>query len=168
MPLMPWQICWGLYLSKMIKEPVSWCYQDSRYRGDTDLNLGPFQWKDAVQSLIIIGHNYIIGILNLKIWSLCWNWSLETIVLHDAWNVCLRHKLQNEIPNLRGGGGGQNSHQNSQWSNPTCYLSHADNTMPADALATLGARALAGMVLTPKLEYSVSSIRRVNVYIKPC
>ena len=35
--------------------------------------------------------------------------------------------------------------------------------MPADALATLGARASAGMVLTPKPEYSVSSNRRVNI-----
>ena len=39
---------------------------------------------------------------------------------------------------------------NLQWSNPTCCLSYTDNTMPANALATLGARASAGMVLTPK------------------
>ena len=38
--------------------------------------------------------------------------------------------------------------------------------MPADALATLGARASAGMVLTPQTpEYSISSIRRINVFI---
>ena len=37
---------------------------------------------------------------------------------------------------------------NPWWSNPTCHLSCTVNTMPADALATLGARASAGMVLT--------------------
>ena len=38
--------------------------------------------------------------------------------------------------------------------------------MPVDALATLGARASAGMVLTPQTpEYSISSIRRINVFI---
>ena len=36
--------------------------------------------------------------------------------------------------------------------------------MPADDLATLGARASAGMILTQKSEYSVSSTRRVNNY----
>ena len=38
--------------------------------------------------------------------------------------------------------------------------------MPADALATLGAGVSAGMVLSrepPKPEYSVSSIRKVNI-----
>ena len=39
---------------------------------------------------------------------------------------------------------------NSQWSNPTCCLSYTNNTMPADALVTLGARASTGMVLTPE------------------
>ena len=38
----------------------------------------------------------------------------------------------------------------SQWSNPTCCLSCTVNNIPADALATLGARASAGMVLTHK------------------
>ena len=37
--------------------------------------------------------------------------------------------------------------------------------MSADALVTLGAMASAGMVLTPKPEYFVSSIRRVNKYV---
>ena len=37
---------------------------------------------------------------------------------------------------------------NSQQSNPTYCLSYIVNTMPADALATKGARAPAGMVLT--------------------
>ena len=35
--------------------------------------------------------------------------------------------------------------------------------MPANALVTLGASKSAGMVLTPKLEYSVSSIRKVKI-----
>ena len=35
--------------------------------------------------------------------------------------------------------------------------------MTADALATLGVRASAGIVLTPKLEYSISSTRRVDI-----
>ena len=34
--------------------------------------------------------------------------------------------------------------------NPTCCLSYTDNTMPADALETLGARASAGMLLILK------------------
>ena len=34
--------------------------------------------------------------------------------------------------------------------NNTCCLSYTVNTIPADALATLGASASAGMVLTPK------------------
>ena len=38
----------------------------------------------------------------------------------------------------------------SQWSNPTYCLPYTDNTMPADALATLGARASAAVVLTPQ------------------
>ena len=48
---------------------------------------------------------------------------------------------------------------NSQWSNRKCCLSYTRNTMPAEALATSGARASAGMVLIPKAGiYSVSSI----------
>ena len=43
-------------------------------------------------------------------------------------------------------------------------LSYTANTMPADALATLRARASADMVLTPQPEYSNYSIRRVNKY----
>ena len=39
---------------------------------------------------------------------------------------------------------------NSQWSKPTCCLSYTDNTVHADALVTLGARASAGIVLTSK------------------
>ena len=42
----------------------------------------------------------------------------------------------------------------------TCCISYTVNIRPADALATLGARASAGMVLTPK---AVFSIRRVKV-----
>ena len=38
----------------------------------------------------------------------------------------------------------------SQWSNPTCCLCYTVYTMLADTLATLGARASAGMVLTPQ------------------
>ena len=34
--------------------------------------------------------------------------------------------------------------------------------MSADALVTLGVSASAGMVLTPKLEYSILSIKRVK------
>ena len=37
------------------------------------------------------------------------------------------------------------------------------HSMLADALASLGARASAGMILTPKPKYSISSIRRVNI-----
>ena len=48
------------------------------------------------------------------------------------------------------------------WNKNICCLSYTANTMPADALATLGARASAGMVLTPRSEYSVSSIKRIN------
>ena len=48
------------------------------------------------------------------------------------------------------------------WNNNTCCLPYTANAMPGDALATLGARASAAIVLTPKVEYSVSSIRRVN------
>ena len=43
-----------------------------------------------------------------------------------------------------------NRRPNLQWSNPTYCLSYSDNTMPADALVTLGARASAGMGLTPQ------------------
>ena len=50
---------------------------------------------------------------------------------------------------------------NLQWINHTCCLSYTDNTMPADALATLWARASSGMVLTPKPKYSIASIRRI-------
>ena len=46
-----------------------------------------------------------------------------------------------------------------------CSQSYTDNTMSADALATLGARASADMVLTPKPEYSISSIRRIFLFI---
>ena len=52
---------------------------------------------------------------------------------------------------------------NSQWSKPTYCLSYTDNTMPADALATLGTRASVGMVLPRKPEFSVSVIRRVKI-----
>ena len=38
----------------------------------------------------------------------------------------------------------------SQWSNPTFCLSYTVNTIPANILATSGARASAQMVLTPK------------------
>ena len=37
------------------------------------------------------------------------------------------------------------------------------NTMPTDTLANLGATVSAIQVLTPKLEYSISSIRKVNI-----
>ena len=53
----------------------------------------------------------------------------------------------------------------------TCCLPYTANTMPTDALATLGARASAGMVLTPasapKPEYSVTNITRVNISTLP-
>ena len=39
---------------------------------------------------------------------------------------------------------------NSQWSNHTCCLSFSVNTMTGHYLVTLGSRASAGMVLTPK------------------
>ena len=52
---------------------------------------------------------------------------------------------------------------NLLWNNNTCCLSYTANTMDADVLATLGASASAGMVLTPKPEYPVSSIRRVTI-----
>ena len=42
------------------------------------------------------------------------------------------------------------STQSQLWNNHRCCLSYTVNTMPADALATLGASASAGMVLTPK------------------
>ena len=42
----------------------------------------------------------------------------------------------------------QDSHSLVTW--PICCLCYTANTMPIDALATLGARASAGMVLTPK------------------
>ena len=45
----------------------------------------------------------------------------------------------------------------------TCCLSYTVNTMPADGLVTLGARGSVGMVSLLKLEYSISSIRRVDV-----
>ena len=52
----------------------------------------------------------------------------------------------------------------SQCSKHTCCLLHTVNIIPADALAKLGAKASAGVVLTPNLkpEYFVSSIRRVR------
>ena len=40
-----------------------------------------------------------------------------------------------------------NRRRNSQWSNPISCISYAVNTMAADAVATLGARASAGMAL---------------------
>ena len=49
------------------------------------------------------------------------------------------------------------------WNNNTCYLSYIADIMPADALATLVARASSGMVLIPNPEYSVSNIRRVKI-----
>ena len=45
-----------------------------------------------------------------------------------------------------------NRRSDSQWSNPTCCLSYTVNTMPADAQATYGATASAGMVMTPEPE----------------
>ena len=41
-------------------------------------------------------------------------------------------------------------------------ISNTDDTVPADALVTLGARAPVSMLLSTKPEYSVCSIRRVN------
>ena len=52
---------------------------------------------------------------------------------------------------------------NKLWNNNTCCLSNTASDMSADALATLGASASTGMVLTPHLEYSVSNIRRVQL-----
>ena len=43
-----------------------------------------------------------------------------------------------------------------------CRLSYANNTMSADALVTLGTKGINRHVCPPKLEYSVSNIRRVN------
>ena len=50
------------------------------------------------------------------------------------------------------------------WNSNTCCLSYTANTMLADALATLGASASAGMVTSwpQKPEYSISTNRRVN------
>ena len=45
----------------------------------------------------------------------------------------------------------------SEWSHPICYLSYTDNTMPADALATLGARASAGMVVIDPQSWNIPS-----------
>ena len=42
------------------------------------------------------------------------------------------------------------SRWNYLWNNNICYLSNIPKTMPADALATLGAKASAGMVLNHK------------------
>ena len=42
------------------------------------------------------------------------------------------------------------SRWNELWNNKTCCPFHTANTMPADALATLGASASTGMILTPK------------------
>ena len=39
---------------------------------------------------------------------------------------------------------------NQLWNNNAYYLSYTANTMPADALVTLGASASAGMILNPK------------------
>ena len=55
------------------------------------------------------------------------------------------------------------SRWNQLWNNNTCCLSYRANAMLADALATLEEpvhqQAMPGMVLTPKPEYSISSIR---------
>ena len=56
------------------------------------------------------------------------------------------------------------SRWNKRWNNNVCCLPYTANFMAADAQATLGASA-AGMVLTPKPEYSASSIRRVLSYL---
>ena len=64
---------------------------------------------------------------------------------------------------------------NSQWSNPTCCISYTVNTMPADALATWGARPSAGMVLSPKPRifhhqhqkscvYELSNLRALKIW----
>ena len=45
---------------------------------------------------------------------------------------------------------------NLQWSNATCCPSYTDNTMLADALATLGAKATAGLVFDPQ-SWNISS-----------
>ena len=44
-------------------------------------------------------------------------------------------------------------------------LPYIANNMSADALDTLGARASAGIVLIPKANYFVASIRRVDSWI---
>ena len=54
------------------------------------------------------------------------------------------------------------SRWNKLWNKSTCCLCHTVHTMPVKALATLRASASAGMVLTPKLKYSVSSIGKVD------
>ena len=53
--------------------------------------------------------------------------------------------------------------QNSLWKNITRCLSDTVNTMPADALATSGARASASTVLTHKPGYFIFSIRGFNI-----
>ena len=52
---------------------------------------------------------------------------------------------------------------NSQWSNPTCCLFYIDIVMPADVLATLGARASAGMVMIPEPEYSSPASEEISL-----
>ena len=52
---------------------------------------------------------------------------------------------------------------NSQWSNPNCCLFYIDNAMPADVLATLGARASAGMVMIPEPEYSSPASEEISL-----
>ena len=54
---------------------------------------------------------------------------------------------------------------NSQRSNPICCLPYMDNTMPADALATLGAGHQQAWYWPAKPEYTVSSITRVNILL---
>ena len=55
---------------------------------------------------------------------------------------------------------------NSQWSNPIYCLCYTDNTMPADSLATLGAKAPAGMALTPRAE--IFRIQHQKSWLKDC
>ena len=60
------------------------------------------------------------------------------------------------------------SRWNQPWNNNRCCLCYTANTMPADALGTLGARASTGMVLTPKAgifrrQHQKSSIGRWGI-----
>ena len=58
------------------------------------------------------------------------------------------------------------SRWNKLFNDKTCCLSYTATayTRPAEAVAALGARASAVTVLTPKPDYSVSSIKRVNPF----